>query len=106
MTPRRGELWWCESPDAGRRPCVVLTRDAAIPRMKRALVALATTNVRSLPSEVALDPQTDPVPRPCVLNLDTPEVVPLALLTERLGRLSDERLREVCRALAVATGCD
>ena len=55
MTPMRGELWWCESPDAGRRPCVVLTRDAAIPRLGRVLVALATTNIRSLPSEVALD---------------------------------------------------
>lgn len=106
MTPRRGELWWCESPDAGRRPCVVLTRDAAIPKLQRALVALATTNVRSLPSEVPLHPNSDPVPRPCVLNLDTPEVVPVALLTERLGRLSDDRIREICHALAIATGCD
>jgi mRNA interferase MazF len=102
----RGELWWCESPDAGRRPCVVLTRDVAIPRLKRVLVALATTNIRSLPSEVVLDPERDPVPRPCALNLDTPEVIPIALLTERLGRLSDGRLRDVCHALAVSTGCD
>jgi len=105
VTPERGELWWCESPDAGRRPCVVLTRDVAIPRLRRTLVALATTNVRSLSSEVTLDPEIDPVPRRCVLNLDTPEVVPIALLTERVGRLSDERMHEVCRALAVATGC-
>jgi mRNA interferase MazF len=105
VTPSRGELWWCETTDAGRRPCVVLTRDAAIPRLRRVLVALATTTVRGIPSEVGLEPGTDPVPRPCVLNLDVPEVVPVALLTQRLGRLSDERMRAVCRALEVAVDC-
>ncbi len=105
MTPQRGELWWCEIADVGRRPCVVLTRDAAIPRLRRVLVALATTTVRRLPSEVALEPGEDPVPRRCVLNLDVPETVPMALLTQRLGRLSDERMRQVCAALAVAVDC-
>ncbi|MFN0091614.1 MAG: toxin, partial [Acidimicrobiales bacterium] len=33
--PRRGELWWCEPPKIGRRPVVVLSRDAAIPRLRR-----------------------------------------------------------------------
>lgn len=106
MIPLRGEVWWCESPDAGRRPCVVLTRDVAIPRLRLVLVALATTTIRSLPSEVTLDPDDDPVPRRCALNLDTPEVVPVALLTERIGRLGDDRMRDVCHALAVATGCN
>ena len=27
----RGEVWWVEHPDAGRRPACVLTRQAAIP---------------------------------------------------------------------------
>ena len=36
--PARGEMWWCELPDVGRRPVVVLSRDAAIPRLKRTLV--------------------------------------------------------------------
>ena len=27
------------------------------------------------------------------------------MLTERLGQLSDERMRQICVALAVATGC-
>lgn len=105
MTPFRGELWWCETPDNSRRPCVVLTRDAAIPRLRRVLVALATTTVRNLPSEVPLEPGEDPVPQRCVLNLDVPETVPVSLLTQRLGRLSDERMRQVCNALAVAVDC-
>ena len=61
--PLRGEVWWCELPEIGRRPVVVLSRDAAIPRLRRALVAPCTTTIRSLPSEVLLEPGDDPVPR-------------------------------------------
>jgi len=28
--PARGDVWWCELADIGRRPVVVLSRDAAI----------------------------------------------------------------------------
>jgi mRNA interferase MazF len=103
--PTRGETWWCELPEAGRRPVVVLTRDSAIPRLKRALVAPCTTTVRGLPSEVPLDPAEDPVPRLCAVNLDSVANVSTALLVERLGRLSDERMRALCAALDVAVDC-
>lgn len=104
--PARGEVWWCELADAGRRPVVVLSRDAAIPRMRRAVVALCTTTVRGLPSEVVLEPGEDPVPRRSAVNLDAVRDVAVAGLVERLGRLSDERVRQLCAALAVAVGCD
>ncbi|MDE9367648.1 type II toxin-antitoxin system PemK/MazF family toxin [Luteipulveratus sp. YIM 133132] len=105
MTAQRGEVWWCEPPDIGRRPVVVLSRDVVIPRTRRALVAPCTTTLRGLASEVALVPGVDPVPRRCVANLDSVESVPVALLVQRLGRLSDDRMREMCAALAVATAC-
>ena len=104
--PVRGEVWWCEPPEVGRRPVVVLSRDAAIPRLRRALVAPCTTTVRGLASEVVLAPGDDPVPRRSAVNLDSVESVSTGLLVERLGRLSDERMREICTALAVAVGCD
>ena len=103
--PQRGELWWCEPPEIGRRPVVVLSRDAAIPRLRRVLVAPCTTTVRGLPSEVVLEPGDDPVPRETAVNLDSVESVSVGLLVERLGRLSDDRMRDVCAALAVATDC-
>lgn len=103
--PSRGELWWCELLEAGRRPVVVLSRDAAIPRLRRVLVAPCTTVIRRLPSEVVLEPAEDPVPRPSVVNLDSVESVSVAALVERLGRLSDERMRRICGALAVAVDC-
>lgn len=103
--PRRGEVWWCELPQAGRRPVVVLSRDAAIPRLRRALVAPCTTTVRGLASEVLLEPGTDPVPQACAVNLDTVESVATGVLVDRLGHLSHDRMADVCAALAVAVDC-
>ncbi|WP_249011395.1 type II toxin-antitoxin system PemK/MazF family toxin [Conexibacter sp. DBS9H8] len=103
--PARGELWWCELPETGRRPVVVLSRDAAIPRLGRALIAPCTTTIRSLPSEVILERGEDPVPRRSAVNLDSVESVSLGVLVERLGRLADIRMREICAALAVAIDC-
>ena len=104
--PGRGDLWWCELPEIGRRPVVVLSRDAAIPRLRRALVAPCTTTIRSLPSEVVLVPGDDPVPQRSAVNLDSVESVSVAVLVERLGRLADVRMREICSALAVAVDCE
>ncbi len=103
--PTRGEVWWCEMPEIGRRPVVVLSRDAAIPRLRRSLVAPCTTTIRGLASEVVLDPADDPVPRLCAVNLDSVESVSVAILVSRLGRLADSRMHEVCTALSVAVDC-
>ena len=104
--PRRGEVWWSDLPEIGRRPVVVLSRDAAIPRLRRCLVAPCTTTIRGIPSEVVLEPAEDPIPRLCAVNLDSVESVSVAVLVERIGRLSDERIRELCTALGVAGDCD
>lgn len=98
-------MWWCELPDVGRRPVVVLSRDAGIPRLGRTLVGPCTTTIRGLPSEVVLEPGEDPIPKRSAINLDSVESVSLAVLPERLGRLSGERTAGVCHALAVAVDC-
>jgi mRNA interferase MazF len=91
---------------AGRRPVVVLSRDVAIPRLRRTLVAPCTSTIRSLPSEVVvLEPAEDPVPQRCAVNLDSVESVSVGVLVERLGRLADVRMREICNALAIAVDC-
>jgi mRNA interferase MazF len=84
----------------------VLSRDAAIARLRRALVAPCTTTIRGLPSEVVLDPSEDPVPRHSAVNLDSVESVAVSFLVERIGRLADLRMRDVCAALEIAVDCD
>ena len=103
--PARGEVWWCETPEIGRRPVVILSRDAVIPRHRRTLIAPCTTTIRNLPSEVLLEPGDDPVPLRSAVNLDSIESVSIAILVERLGRVADARMREICAALAVAVDC-
>jgi mRNA interferase MazF len=61
--------------------------------------------VRGLASEVVLEPGSDPIARRSALNLDSVESVAIGVLVERLGRLSDERMRDVCSALEVAVDC-
>ncbi len=103
--PARGEIWWCEMPEVGRRPVVVLSRDAVIPRHRRALIAPCTTTIRGLDSEVILEPGEDPVPLMCAVNLDSVESITVSVMVDRLGRLADAKMREICEALAVAVGC-
>ena len=103
--PARGDVWWCELPEIGRRPVIVLSRDAAIPRLRRALIGPCTTVIRGIPTEVVLDPSEDPLPLPSAVNLDSVDSVSIGTLVERLGRLSDNRMLEVCAALAIAVDC-
>lgn len=105
VLPTRGEVWWCELADIGRRPVVVLSRDAVIPRHGRALVAPCTTTIRGLVSEVVLEPGEDPIPLRSAVNLDSVESVSVAVLVERLGRLADAKMRQLCDALALAVDC-
>jgi mRNA interferase MazF len=101
---RRGDVWWCEAPDAGRRPACILTRDEAIPELARLVVVPATRRARGIRSEVRLDAE-DGMPEPCVLALDNVWTVSKAQLTRRITSLHPARMHEVCQALALATGC-
>lgn len=101
-------MWWVELPEVGRRPAVVLTRGEALGVLPRVLVATATTSVRDLPTEVHLSRVSradDGVPRDCVLSLDLPEQAYRSQLVDYITTLSDTRMAEVCRALAIAVDC-
>lgn len=100
----RGEIWWAEDPNKGRRPYLILSRQSAIPVLRRLLVVPATRTVRGIPTEVELD-ETDGMPQHCALTFDNITVMPKSLLTERITRLDVDRLDEVCRALRLATAC-
>jgi mRNA interferase MazF len=100
----RGEVWWAEHPDAGRRPYLVLTRQAAVPVLTRVLAVPATRTIRGIPTEVVLD-QDDGMPERCALSFDNIVTMPKSLLTSRVCKLPVDRLQAVCQALQAATGC-
>jgi mRNA interferase MazF len=100
----RGEVWWVEHPLQGRRPFLILTRQAVIPVVNQITGAPATKTVRGIPSEVALSTD-DGMPADCVLNFDNLAVLHKGLFVERICRLSPVRMVQACRALSVAMGC-
>jgi mRNA interferase MazF len=101
----RGDVCWVELPDEKRRPVLVLTRAAAIPVMRNLIVAYLTRTIRDIPTEVRLSVE-EGMPDECVVSLDNLRTVPRTLLTDPIASLSGARMHEVCKALAIATGCD
>jgi mRNA interferase MazF len=72
--------------------------------MRKVVVAYLTSTIRGIPTEVHLEPP-DGVPDECVVSLDNLRTVSKSLLSEPITSLSGARMHEVCRALAIATGC-
>lgn len=102
--PRRGEVWWGEIADVGRRPFLVMTRSVAIPVLHSVVAAPVSRTVRGIPSELALGPD-DGMPAECAASFDNLRVVPSANLVERICSLDGFRLRDACAALRFAVDC-
>ena len=102
--PRRGEVWWAEIEDVGRRPFLVMTRSAAVPVLHSVLAAPITRTVRNIPTELTLGPD-DGMPTECAASFDNLRVVPKAYLVDQLCTLEPMRLVEACAALRAAVDC-
>ena len=100
----RGEVWWAEHPESGRRPYFVLTRQSAVPVLSRVLAVPATRTIRGIPTEVILD-EDDGMPERCALSFDNIVTMPKSLFTDRVCRLDAPKLEAACRALPAAAGC-
>jgi mRNA interferase MazF len=97
--PRQFEVWWASLPDpAGRRPVLLMSRDAAYGYLGRVVVAEVTSTIRAIPQEFKLG-KREGLPRACVANLDALRTIPTASLERRVGRLAPSRLVEVKRAM-------
>lgn len=100
----RGEVWWADLPVEGRRPALVLSRQAAIPLLTRLVVVPATRTVRGIPTEVGLGPE-DGMPHQCALSFDNVVTVSKSRLSSRICVLGPERMETVCRAWADVVDC-
>ena len=103
--PRRGEIWHYafRRPDK-RRSVVVLTRQEVLPLLHTAMVAPITSTIRGLPSEVVVGVD-EGLRHESAINLDHVQTVEQRQLHRYVGKVSPAKMRQVCRALAVATGC-
>jgi mRNA interferase MazF len=103
---RRGEIWRYrfKAPDK-QRPVVILSRPEVIGLLHTVIVAPVTSTMRGAPGEVAVG-IAEGLKHPSALSLDHVQTVEKARLTGYVGSLGPEKMRDVCRALAVAVACD
>ncbi|CAN5470945.1 hypothetical protein BH23ACT7_BH23ACT7_10080 [soil metagenome] len=100
----QGDICWVEIPDAGRRPALVVTRDAAIPVLNAVLVAPVTRSIRRIPTEIMLGSE-DGLSIECAANFDNLRLVPRWTLTDPVGRLAAVKTLRLCRALRAVADC-
>lgn len=102
---KRGDIWLYtfKKPDK-RRPVVVLTRGEVIALLRTVTVAPITSTIHGAPGEVIVGIE-EGLKRDSAVNLDHIQTVRQAQLRTFVGRLSDGKLAEVCRALGIALGC-
>jgi mRNA interferase MazF len=101
---KRGEVRWVVfAPPDKRRPVVLLTRDAMIPRLNDVTVAPITTTIRNIDSEVRLSP-ADGLPTDCAINCDQRQTLPRHKIGDRVTELLPAKLDEIERAILYALG--
>ena len=110
----QGEVYWLRfagqgSEPSGRRPSVVVQHD----RFNRSaiqttVVAAITSNLRlgGMPGNVRLRKGEANLPKPCVVNVSQLLTIDRSRLTEPIGTLGSERMREVVRGLALLLGTE
>ncbi|MBI2830616.1 MAG: type II toxin-antitoxin system PemK/MazF family toxin [Chloroflexi bacterium] len=99
---QRGEVWWAnlDSP-AGRRPVLLISRNAVYAVRARVTVAPITRTIRNIPAEVRLGPE-DGMPSVCVVSLNDIVTIRKSRLTQQITTLSEEKMTAVARAIAFA----
>ena len=102
----RGDIWLYhfKTPDK-RRPVVVLSRPEVIPLLNTVMVAPITSTIHGAPSEVSVGVD-EGLKHPSAVNLDHVQTVDQSRLIAYVGEVGSQKMREVCRALAIAVACD
>ncbi len=101
----RGEIWMYEfkRPDK-QRPVLIITRQEVTRLLRTVMVAPITSAIRGAPSEVRVGIE-EGLKFDSAVNLDHVQTVPRSKLSKFVGRAGPSKMRQVCRALAIAAGC-
>jgi mRNA interferase MazF len=101
---RRGEIWWASLPvpqrsEPGyRRPLLVIqSDDFNRSRILTVVAVVITSNLRlaEAPGNVVLSARDSGLPKRSVVNVSQLITVDRSFLTEKVGRLPPEKVREI-----------
>jgi mRNA interferase MazF len=96
---KRGEIWWASMPlPAGRRPVVLVSRNAAYGVRSAITVVEISTKIRGIASEVRLG-RRDGLPKSCVANADNLATIPKTWLESPIALLRPEKVSALDAAL-------
>lgn len=102
----RGQIWqYTFSRPDKRRPVLVITRSEVIYLLNTVMVAPITSTIHGAPSEVIVGID-EGLKNDSAINLDHIQTVDKSKLTRFIGTVGAQKMRAVCHALAIATGCD
>jgi mRNA interferase MazF len=102
----RGDIWQVDiGGAAGRRPAVILTRQAVIVHVNKVTVAEITSRGKGYPTEVALGMKAN-LSKESFVQLDSVQTVAKERLVKYIGNLDAATMRVVGRKLILALGLE
>ncbi len=102
----RGDVWLLDlGGRAGRRPAVILTRQAVIPYVNKITVAEVTSVGKGYPTEVAIDRKAN-LTRDSYVQLDNIQTVSKPRFVKYLGALDASIMRTISRKAVLALGLE
>lgn len=102
----RGDVWQLDlGGKAGRRPAVILTRQAVIAHLNKLTVAEVTSAGKGYPTEVPIGQQAN-LPRESFVQLDNLQTISKARFVKYFGALDAATMRDVNRRLVLALGLE
>jgi len=102
----RGDVWLLDlGGRAGRRPAVILTRQAVVAHVNKLTVAEITTAGKGYPTEVAVGQKAN-LSKESFVTLDNVQTVSKARFVKYVGALDEATMRIVGRKLILALGLE
>jgi mRNA interferase MazF len=102
----RGQIWQFRfAPPDKRRPVLILSRKALLEHLHTATVVAITSTQRGSPTEVELGVE-EGLKQPSRANLANLFTVRQSDLKRYVGAVGRDKMRQICRSLVIACGCD
>lgn len=99
---KRGEVWWANlPPPANRRPVLLVSRDEVYYIRKSITIALLTTTIRNIKTNIQLGPE-DGLPQTSIVNCDDLTTISKKLLINKITSLNPFKLHLVNQAIKFA----
>lgn len=102
----RGDVWLLDlGGTAGRRPALVVTRQAVIAYVNKLTVAEITSSAKGYPTEVSIEHKAN-LSKPSFVQLDNIQTVSKTRFVKYIGALDTPTMRTISRKIVLALGLE